>query len=80
MGAARRRADSELRVEIKESARGRDIYVIQPTSPPVDSHLMELLFLAHACRAGAHRITAAIPYFGWCITTARCVPSPAAAR
>lgn len=58
--------DSELRVEIQESARGRDVYVIQPTSPPVDAHLMELLFVADACRrAGARRVTAVIPYFGY---------------
>src|SRR5690349_2756350 len=58
--------DSELHVEVRQSVRGRDVYLIQPTSPPVDEHLMELLFLADAChRAGARRITAIVPYFGY---------------
>jgi len=58
--------DSELHVEIRQSVRGHDLYLIQPTSPPVDAHLMELLFLADAChRAGARRITAIMPYFGY---------------
>jgi ribose-phosphate pyrophosphokinase len=58
--------DSELHVEIQQSVRGHDVYLIQSTSPPVDAHLMELLFLADAChRAGAGRITAIVPYFGY---------------
>lgn len=58
--------DSELHVEILESVRGRDVYLLQPTSPPVDEHLVELLFLADACRrAGAARMTAILPYFGY---------------
>jgi len=58
--------DSELQVEIEQSVRGYDVYLIQPTSPPVDEHLMELLFLADAChRAGARRVTAIVPYFGY---------------
>jgi ribose-phosphate pyrophosphokinase len=58
--------DSELYVEIDESVRGCDVYVVQPTGPPIDRHLMELLFLADACRrAGAARLTAIIPYFGY---------------
>jgi ribose-phosphate pyrophosphokinase len=58
--------DSEMHVEIQESVRGDDVYVIQPTSPPVDEHLVELLFIADACRrAGAARLTAVIPYFGY---------------
>jgi len=59
-------ADGELRVEIEQSVRGHDVYVIQPTSQPVDAHLMELLFLADALRrAGAARLTAVVPYFGY---------------
>jgi len=59
-------ADGELHVEIEESVRGHDVYVIQPTSLPVDEHVMELLFLADACRrAGAARLTAVVPYFGY---------------
>jgi ribose-phosphate pyrophosphokinase len=58
--------DSEMHVEIRESVRGDDVYVIQPTSPPVDEHLVELLFIADACRrAGTARLTAMIPYFGY---------------
>jgi ribose-phosphate pyrophosphokinase len=58
--------DSELHVEIEQSVRGHDVYLVQPTSPPVDLHLMELLFMADAChRAGAQRITAIVPYFGY---------------
>ncbi|MGE0822144.1 MAG: ribose-phosphate diphosphokinase [Candidatus Binatia bacterium] len=58
--------DGELHVEIQESVRGHDVYLIQPTSPPVETHLLELLFLADACRrAGAASLTAIIPYFGY---------------
>lgn len=58
--------DSELHVEIDESVRGCDVYLIQPTGPPVDGHLMELLFLADACRrAGAIRLIGMVPYFGY---------------
>ena len=58
--------DSEVHVELHDSVRGHDVYVIQATSPPVDTHLLELLFLADACRrAGAAQITAVVPYFGY---------------
>jgi ribose-phosphate pyrophosphokinase len=58
--------DGELHVEIEDTMRGQDVYLVQPTSPPADEHLMELLFLADACRrAGAARLTAVIPYFGY---------------
>jgi ribose-phosphate pyrophosphokinase len=58
--------DGELHIELQETVRGQDVYLIQPTSPPVDEHLFELLFLADACRrAGAARLTAVIPYFGY---------------
>jgi ribose-phosphate pyrophosphokinase len=58
--------DSELHVEIQESVRGTDVYIIQPTCPPVDEHLFELLLIGDACRrAGASRLTAVIPYFGY---------------
>jgi len=58
--------DGELHVEIQESVRGHDVYLIQPTSPPVDAHLLELLLLADACRrAGATQLTAIVPYFGY---------------
>lgn len=58
--------DGELQVEIQESVRGHDVYLIQPTSPPAEGHLWELFFLADACRrAGAARLTAVMPYFGY---------------
>jgi ribose-phosphate pyrophosphokinase len=62
----RRFPDGEAQVDIQESVRGHDVYLLQSTSPPVDQHLMELLLLADAChRAGAARLTAVIPYFGY---------------
>jgi len=63
---ARRFPDGELQVELAQSVRGNDLFLIQATSPPVDQHLIELLMLADACRrAGAGRLTAVIPYFGY---------------
>ena len=64
--ACTRFPDGEAEVEIHESVRGHDVYILQSTSPPVEQHLMELLLLADACRrAGAARLTAVIPYFGY---------------
>jgi ribose-phosphate pyrophosphokinase len=58
--------DGELHVSIEEAIRGHDVYVIQPTSRPADEHIVELLFIADACRrAGAARLTAVVPYFGY---------------
>jgi ribose-phosphate pyrophosphokinase len=58
--------DGELHVEIRESVRGQRVYVVQPTNPPVEEHLFELLLLADACkRAGAAHLTGVIPYFGY---------------
>lgn len=58
--------DGELHVDVRESVRGQNVFLLQPTSPPVEQHLFELLLLADACRrAGAARITAVIPYFGY---------------
>ena len=58
--------DGEVSIEIGESVRGRDVFLLQPTSAPVNDHLMELLALADACRrADAARITAIVPYFGY---------------
>ena len=58
--------DGEIQIGIGESVRGRDVFLVQSTSPPVEQHLMELLLLADACRrAGASRLTAVIPYFGY---------------
>jgi len=58
--------DGELQVELNESVRGHDVYLLQSTSPPADKHLLELALLADAChRAGAGRVTALVPYFGY---------------
>ena len=58
--------DGELHVEIRESVRGRDVYLIQSSSPPAERHLLELLLLADACqRGGSGHLTALIPYFGY---------------
>ena len=62
----RRFSDGETYVKFEESVRGADVYVIQPTCPPVDSHLMELLICIDALRrASAWRVTAVIPYYGY---------------
>jgi ribose-phosphate pyrophosphokinase len=62
----RRFPDGELHVELEEAVRGDEVYVIQPTGPPVDQWIFELVFLADACRrAGAAGVTAVIPYLGY---------------
>ncbi|MEM7769447.1 MAG: ribose-phosphate pyrophosphokinase [Cyanobacteria bacterium P01_E01_bin.6] len=59
-------ADGELYVQIQESIRGCDVYLIQPTCHPVNDHLMELLIMVDACRrASARQITAVVPYYGY---------------
>ena len=59
-------SDGEINVEIMENVRGRDVFLVQPTCPPVNENLMELLIMADACqRASASRVTAVIPYFGY---------------
>ena len=59
-------SDGEITVEVMENVRGRDVFVVQPTCPPVSDNLMELLVAADALRrASAARITAVIPYFGY---------------
>ncbi|HLS82281.1 MAG TPA: ribose-phosphate diphosphokinase [Steroidobacter sp.] len=64
--AVSRFSDSETTVELLENVRGRDVFIVQPTSPPANDHLMELLVMVDACRrASAARITAVIPYFGY---------------
>ena len=58
--------DGELHIEIHESIRGCDVYLVQSTYPPVDEHYFELFLLADACRrAGTTHLTAVIPYFGY---------------
>lgn len=62
----KRFADGELYIQVQESIRGCDVYLIQPTSRPVNDSLMELLIMIDACRrASARQITAVIPYYGY---------------
>jgi ribose-phosphate pyrophosphokinase len=59
-------ADGEIYVQIQESIRGCDVYLIQPTCRPVNDNLMELMILIDACkRASARQITAVLPYYGY---------------
>jgi ribose-phosphate pyrophosphokinase len=64
--AVSRFSDGESTVELLENVRGRDVFILQPTSPPANDHLMELLVMVDACRrASAARITAVMPYYGY---------------
>ena len=59
-------SDGEINVELMENVRGRDVFLVQSTCPPVNDTLMELLIMADACRrASAASITAVVPYFGY---------------
>ena len=59
-------SEGEIRVKINENVRGKDVFVIQPTCPPTNDNLMELLIMIDALRrASARRITAVVPYFGY---------------
>src|SRR5438874_8394432 len=58
--------DGELIVKVEEDVRGRDCFIIQPTSHPINAHLMELMIWIDCLkRASADRVTAVIPYFGY---------------
>ncbi len=58
--------NGEVQVMIEESVRGKDVFIIQPTSQPADENLMELLVMIDACRrASARHITAVVPYYGY---------------
>src|SRR6266704_2556227 len=58
--------DGEVFVQVNENVRGTDVFVVQPTSPPVNDTLMELLVMIDALkRASARRITAVLPYYGY---------------
>ena len=58
--------DGEIACKIEEDVRGHDVFLIQPTCPPVNTNLMELLIMIDSCkRASAARITAVMPYFGY---------------
>ncbi len=59
-------SDGEINIQISESVRGKDVYIIQPTSAPANSNLMELLIMVDALkRSSAKSITAVIPYYGY---------------
>src|SRR5437899_12643898 len=66
MGRAQtaRFSDGEFNFQIEEIVRGADVFIVQPTCPPVDAHLMELLVALDAFRrSSAERVTAVIPYY-----------------
>lgn len=70
--------DGELHAEVQAHVRGADVYIVQPTSPPADPRLVELLFLADACRlSGADRVTAVVPYLGYARQDRRTAPGGA---
>ncbi len=59
-------SEGEIQVHIKENIRGKDVFIVQPTCPPVNDNLMELLIMIDAARrASADRITAVMPYYGY---------------
>lgn len=59
-------SEGEIRIKVNDNVRGKDVFVVQPTCPPVNENLMELLILIDALkRASAHRITAVMPYYGY---------------
>ena len=59
-------SEGEIRVQIQENIRGKDTFIVQPTCPPTNENLMELLVLIDAARrASAKRITAVLPYYGY---------------
>ncbi len=63
---SKRFADGELYVQIQQSIRGCDVFLIQPTCAPVNDSLMELMIMVDACkRASARQVTAVIPYYGY---------------
>eukprot|EP00921_Rhytidocystis_pertsovi_P007069 GHVQ01011906.1.p1 GENE.GHVQ01011906.1~~GHVQ01011906.1.p1 ORF type:complete len:647 (+),score=130.07 GHVQ01011906.1:754-2694(+) len=64
--SVKRFADGEVSMQFLDSLRGKDVYIIQPTGPPVNEHLMELLLMISTCRrSSAKKITAVIPYYGY---------------
>ncbi len=76
-GALERFPDGEL-CPVVGHMRGDDVYVFQPTAPPVNEHLMELALLVDACRrAGSERVTAVVPYFGYARQDRRSRPGQA---
>jgi ribose-phosphate pyrophosphokinase len=59
-------SEGEIKVKIRENVRGKDVFLVQPTAPPVNKSIVELLIMLDAIRrASARRITAVIPYYGY---------------
>lgn len=59
-------SEGEIRVKVNDNVRGKDVFLVQPTCPPVNDNLMELLIMIDALkRASAKRITAVVPYYGY---------------
>lgn len=59
-------SEGEIKLKIRHNVRGKDVFVIQPTSPPVNKSILELLIIIDALkRASARRITAVVPYYGY---------------
>src|SRR5256886_15142885 len=75
-------SDGEIQAEIGENVRGRDVFLMQSTSTPVNDHLMELLILIDAARrASAASITAVVPYYGYARQDRKVAPrTPITAR
>lgn len=68
-------SDGEIRVEVGANVRGDDVFVVQPTSPPVNHNLMELCLILDALkRASANRVTAVVPYYGYARQDRKVVP------
>ncbi|XPV75668.1 MAG: ribose-phosphate diphosphokinase [Desulfovibrio sp.] len=68
-------SDGEIRIEIGDNVRGDDVFIVQPTSSPVNFHLMELgLMLDALKRASARRVTAVVPYYGYARQDRKVVP------
>lgn len=64
--SSRQFSDGEIQINIEESVRGKDIYIIQATNYPVNDHLMEMLIMVDACkRASAKTVNLVMPYFGY---------------
>ena len=75
-------SDGEIRVEIRENVRGKDVFVLQSNCAPVNDHLVELLLMIDAFkRSSAQRITAVVPYYGYARQDKKVVPRvPISAR
>ena len=72
----KRFSDGEISIQIGESVRGKDVFIIQPTCAPTDTNLMELLILTDAIkRSSASTVTAVIPYFGYARQDRKAAPS-----